>query len=68
MTVRRGLLLALAAAALAAAMAGPATADWWYAVYEGDKHVGYCHVVESTANLGSALVDRFTAVTEANRD
>jgi len=68
MTVRRGLLLTLAAAALAAATAAPAAADWWYAVYEGDKHVGYCHVVESSASLGSALVDRFTAVTEARRD
>ena len=68
MTVRRGLLLTLAAAALAAATAAPAAGDWWYAVYEGDKHVGYCHVVESSARLGSALVDRFTAVTEANRD
>lgn len=68
MTVRRGLLFTLAAAAFAAAAAGPATADWWYAVYEGEKHVGYCHVVESSARLGSALVDRFTAVTEANRD
>lgn len=68
MTVRRGLLLTLAAAAFTATIAGPAIADWWYAVYEGDKHVGYCHVVESSASLGSAPVDRFTAVTEANRD
>jgi hypothetical protein len=68
MMVRRGLLLTLAAAALAATMSAPAAADWWYAVYEGDKHVGYCHVVESSANLGNALVDRFTAVTEARRD
>jgi hypothetical protein len=64
MTVRRGALLLAAAAALA----GPAAADWWYAVYEGDNHVGYCHVVESSANLGNAVVDRFTAVTEARRD
>lgn len=68
MTIRRGPSLALAAAACAAALAGPAAADWWYTVYEGDKHVGYCHVVESTANLGTAVVDRSTAVTEAKRD
>lgn len=68
MEARRGLFLMLAAAALAAAAAAPAAADWWYAVYEGDKHVGYCHVVESSARLGTALVDRFTAVTEARRD
>jgi len=65
MTVRRGLLLTLACAA---ALAGTAAADWWYAVYEGDKHVGYCHVVASSATLGNAPVDRFTAVIEANRD
>jgi hypothetical protein len=68
MTVRGGTILALAAAACAVALAGSAAADWWYAVYEGDRHVGYCHVVESSARLGSALVGRFTAVTEANRD
>jgi PHD/YefM family antitoxin component YafN of YafNO toxin-antitoxin module len=52
----------------AAAVAAPAAADWWYAVYDGDKHIGYCHLVESTANLGNAVVQRFTAVTEAKRD
>jgi hypothetical protein len=53
---------------LASSIAAPAAADWWYAVYEGDKHVGYCHVVESSANLGGAVVQRFTSVTEARRD
>jgi hypothetical protein len=63
---RYGWLLALLG--LASSVAAPAAADWWYAVYEGDKHVGYCHVVESSANLGGAVVQRFTAVTEARRD
>jgi len=53
---------------LACLFAASAAADWWYAVYDGDKHVGYCHVVESSANLGGALVQRFTSVTEARRD
>jgi hypothetical protein len=53
---------------LASLVAASAAADWWYAVYDGDKHVGYCHVVESSANLGGAVVKRFTAVTEARRD
>jgi hypothetical protein len=68
MTIGRGLVLTWAAAAWAAATAAPAAADWWYAVYEGDTHVGYGHVVASAANLGNAVVDRFTAVTEAERD
>ncbi len=59
-------LLAISAAALAAA--APAAADWWYAVYAGDKHIGYRHVVESSATLGGAVVTRYTAVTEARRD
>ncbi len=63
---RYGSLLALLW--LASSGAAPAAADWWYAVYEGDKHVGYCHLVESSANLGGAVVQRFTAVTEARRD
>ncbi len=58
----------LALLCLASSIAAPAAADWWYAVYEGDKHVGYCHVVESSANLGGAVVQRFTSVTEARRD
>jgi hypothetical protein len=53
---------------LASLVAASASADWWYAVYDGDKHVGYCHVVESSAKLGGALVKRFTAVTETRRD
>jgi hypothetical protein len=66
MTSRYGLFFALLI--LASTIAAPAAADWWYAVYDGDKHVGYCHVVESSANLGGAVVKRFTAVTEARRD
>ncbi len=66
MTSRYGTLFALLA--LASLVAASAAADWWYAVYDGDKHVGYCHVVESSANLGGAVVRRFTAVTEARRD
>lgn len=66
MTSRYGSLFAFLA--LACLIAGSAAADWWYAVYDGDKHVGYCHVVESSANLGGAVVQRFTAVTEARRD
>ncbi|MGD8718054.1 MAG: hypothetical protein PVH29_04450 [Candidatus Zixiibacteriota bacterium] len=58
----------LAALVLAGAVAAPAAADWWYAVYEGDKHVGYCHVVESSATLGNTVVQRFTEVTETHRD
>jgi hypothetical protein len=68
MTPRRKRLLAFLASALVVAASAPAAADWWYAVYDGDKHIGYCHVVESTANLGSAVVQRFTAVMEARRD
>ncbi|UCH78744.1 MAG: hypothetical protein JSU81_01990 [Candidatus Coatesbacteria bacterium] len=64
----RRTILVLAAAALLAAVAAQAAADRWYAVYDGDKHIGYCHLVESTANLGNAVVQRFTAVTEAKRD
>jgi hypothetical protein len=66
MTSRYGSLFALLG--LACLIAASASADWWYAVYDGDKHVGYCHVVESSANLGGAVVKRFTAVTEARRD
>ncbi len=66
MTFRYGSLFAFLV--LACLIAGPAAADWWYAVYDGDKHVGYCHVVASSANLGGAVVQRFTAVTEARRD
>lgn len=66
MTSRCYTLFALLA--LSCLTAASAAADWWYAVYDGDKHVGYCHVVESSANLGGAVVRRFTAVTEARRD
>jgi hypothetical protein len=66
MTSRYGTLFALLV--LASLVAASAAADWWYAVYDGEKHVGYCHVVESSANLGGAVVRRFTAVTEARRD
>lgn len=66
MTSRYGSLFAFLA--LASLVAASAAADWWYAVYDGDKHAGYCHVVESSANLGGAVVKRFTAVTEARRD
>ncbi len=66
MTSRNGSLFAFLV--LACLIASSAAADWWYAVYDGDKHVGYCHVVESSANLGGALVQRFTSVTEARRD
>ncbi|MEE8639642.1 MAG: DUF6134 family protein [bacterium] len=66
MTSRYGSLFAFLV--LACLIAAPAAADWWYAVYDGDKHVGYCHVVASSAKLGGALVQRFTAVTEARRD
>lgn len=52
-------------AALASAAAG---GDWWYALYEGDAHVGYCHIVESTATLGGAAVKRVTFVVEAKKD
>jgi len=64
MTSQRSLWLAI----LALTFVASAAADWWYAVSEGDSHIGYCHVVESTANLGNAVVQRFTAVTEARRD
>ena len=66
MTCRYGSLFALLI--LASLVAASAAADWWYAVYDGDKHVGYCHVVESSATLGGTPVKRFTAVTEARRD
>jgi len=66
MTSRYGSLFALLI--LASLVAASASADWWYAVYDGEKHVGYCHVVESSANLSGAVVKRFTAVTEARRD
>jgi len=68
MANRQSKAFILAATALLTAGAAPAAADWWYAVYDGDKHIGYCHLVESTANLGNAVVQRFTAVTEAKRD
>ena len=68
MTSQRGSLIALLGLTLVLSAGTRAAADWWYAVYEADEHVGYCHVVESSANLGGALVKRFTAVTEARRD
>jgi hypothetical protein len=68
MTLQRSSLFVLLTSALVVSAATRAAADWWYAVYKGDEHIGYCHVVESTANLGSAVVHRFTAVTEARRD
>lgn len=68
MTSHRSSLIALLGLTLALGAGTAAAADWWYAVYEADNHVGYCHVVESSANLGGALVKRFTAVTEARRD
>lgn len=53
-----GLVLAAAAGA----------ADWWYKVTDGDKHVGYCHAVESTQNLSGVVCKRTTYVTETDRD
>jgi len=58
----------ICAATVAALGALPAAADWWYALYEGDQHVGYCHTVESTATLGGNVVKRFTCIVEARRD
>jgi len=58
----------IAAVALVAAAPAALAADWWYTVYKGDKHVGYCHAVESTSNLGGAVVKRLTFVTEAEKD
>lgn len=60
--------ISLIAATVAASAAGAAGEDWWYALYEGDRHVGYCHVVQSTATLGGAVVKRYTSLAEARRD
>ncbi len=66
MSLAKKWLLGAVAVTLAALPA--VAADWWYAVYEGEKHVGYCHVVESTATLGGVVVKRVTTVCEAKRD
>ena len=54
--------------AVLAAAGAAAAGDLWYALYEGDEHRGYCHVVDSSATISGVVCKRTSHVTESHKD